>query len=127
MSILALCFPAFIMGLLGGAHCVTMCGGIMGAFNTAIRESSNTKPWFFIGLFNVGRMVSYVVIATMFYALIAASTQYFSWQIARPLAGIFLIALGFYLADWWRGLVYLEKIIATQLIYLLVSIFNQLI
>ena len=43
-----------LVGLLGGTHCVTMCGGIVGAF-------SMTGPtrWTLHLAYNAGRVVSY--------------------------------------------------------------------
>ena len=31
--------PAFLVGLLGGVHCVAMCGGIVGALNLPARRA----------------------------------------------------------------------------------------
>lgn len=110
MNELAMWSTAFVMGLLGGAHCIGMCGGIIGALTMASNHHSSRKRWLLIGLYNTGRILSYVVIALVFYLLVDALESYFSWRFMRVVAGFLLIAMGLYLADWWRGLVYLEKL-----------------
>jgi sulfite exporter TauE/SafE len=103
-------FIAFSIGLLGGAHCVGMCGGIMGALTMAVADSNYRRRWCFIALYNVGRITSYVLIAWVFYQFVVQLRDYFAFQFMRYIAGLLLIAMGLYLANWWRGLVYLEKI-----------------
>lgn len=48
---------AFAAGLLGGVHCVGMCGGIAGALSAASRGPS----WRRVAAFNAGRIGSYSV------------------------------------------------------------------
>ncbi len=102
-------FTAFTMGLLGGAHCIGMCGGVIGALTMATDNKSTQRLWF-IGLYSLGRIISYVVIALLFYLLVRNLENYFKFSVMRTIAGLLLIAMGLYLADWWRGLVYLEKL-----------------
>jgi uncharacterized protein len=101
---------AFIMGLFSSAHCIGMCGGIIGALTLAGEKKSSHKRWLLVGLYNVGRIFSYIVIALLFYFLIDTLETYFAWAFMRVIAGLLLIAMGLYLANWWRGLVYLEKL-----------------
>ena len=102
-------FVAFSIGLLGGAHCVGMCGGIMGALTMVVDQSNYRRRLYFIALYNMGRIASYVLIAWVFYQFISQIHDYFAFQFVRYIAGLLLIAMGLYLANWWRGLVYLEK------------------
>jgi len=102
-------FVAFSIGLLGGTHCVGMCGGIMGALTMAVDQSNYQRRLYFIALYNVGRLTSYVLIAWVFYQFVSQINDYFTFQFMRYIAGLLLIAMGLYLANWWRGLVYLEK------------------
>jgi sulfite exporter TauE/SafE len=102
-------FVAFSIGLLGGAHCMGMCGGIMGALTMGVADTNYQKRMYFIVLYNVGRISSYLLIAWIFYLFIDRIQIYFSIQFMRFIAGCLLIAMGLYLANWWRGLVYLEK------------------
>ncbi len=102
-------FIAFSIGILGGAHCIGMCGGIIGALTLSIDESQPQKRILIVMCYNVGRVLSYLVIAFIFYQLIGFLEAYFALQFMRYIAGILLIAMGLYLANWWRGLIYLEK------------------
>lgn len=97
------------MGLLGGAHCIGMCGGIIGALTMAVDAGDTKRRCLLLVLYNLGRMSSYVFIALIFYLLVDSLESYFALNIMRYLAGLLLIAMGLYIADWWRGLVYLEK------------------
>ena len=105
---------AFIVGLLGGVHCVGMCGGIMNALVFALpqdqRAMSKVVPK--VVLYNLGRIGSYAAAGAIIGALGA-------WMqlIASPaglglriLAGVMLVAMGLYLAGWWRGLARLERL-----------------
>lgn len=100
---------AFVIGLLGGAHCLGMCGGIIGSLTMAVAADQYRQRLAIIISYNVGRILSYLLIAWLFYQLIAQLQWYFSLQFMRYVAGFLLIAMGLYLANWWRGLVYLEK------------------
>lgn len=99
---------AFLLGLFSSAHCVGMCGGIMGALSMAIPANAKARRWVILLSYNLGRIFSY--------ALMGALVGIFAQQITasggavwlRWLAGLLLIAMGLYLANWWRGLTYLE-------------------
>ncbi|MGS2718521.1 sulfite exporter TauE/SafE family protein [Eionea flava] len=100
---------AFSIGLLGATHCIGMCGGIMGALTMGISDANYSRRLYFIVLYNFGRITSYVLIAYVFYQFVDQIQGYFSLQFMRIIAGCLLIAMGLYLASWWRGLMYLEK------------------
>lgn len=99
---------AFLLGLFSSAHCVGMCGGIMGALSMAVPAHAKARRWFILLSYNIGRVFSY--------ALMGAIVGLFARQITesggavwlRWLAGALLIAMGLYVANWWRGLTYLE-------------------
>jgi len=99
---------AFLLGLFSSAHCVGMCGGIMGALSMAIPANAKGRRWIILLSYNIGRISSY--------ALMGAIVGLFARQITeaggavwlRWFAGLLLIAMGLYLANWWRGLTYLE-------------------
>ncbi len=103
-------FVAFSIGILGGAHCIGMCGGIIGALTMAVSAENYTKRLLMVLSYNVGRVISYVLIAGLFFAVVDSLQQYFALQFMRYVAGILLIMMGLYLANWWRGLLYLEKV-----------------
>ena len=114
---------AFLLGLFGSSHCLVMCGGIGAA--VAIRrpptviasDQSACTPQFsqsigHIGLFNIGRIISYGVIGLLFGTLgflIAELHQAFM-QLLRIIAGLLLIGMGLYIARWSLWLNQLEKI-----------------
>jgi len=102
-------FIAFSIGVLGGAHCIGMCGGIMGALTMAIDDAQYQRRFLMVVSYNLGRITSYLLIAGVFYALVSRIEDYFALSIMRTLSGFLLIAMGLYLANWWRGLVYIEK------------------
>jgi sulfite exporter TauE/SafE len=101
---------AFLLGLLSSAHCVGMCGGIMGALVMAIPAEARQRRVQLVTAYNIGRVLSY--------ALMGAITALFAGAIImaggaawlRILAGLLLIAMGLYLANWWRGLTRLETL-----------------
>ncbi|ODS24226.1 cytochrome biogenesis protein [Candidatus Endobugula sertula] len=101
---------AFSIGILGGAHCLGMCGGIIGALTVAIASSNYRQRFLMVLFYNIGRILSYCFIAWIFYLFITQLTHYFALHIMRTVAGCLLIAMGLYLANWWRGLIYLEKV-----------------
>ena len=105
---------AFIIGLLGGAHCIGMCGGIMNALSFAIPEQQ--RNWRQVTpillLYNLGRIFSYAVAGAIVGVLGGwlQQTGSAAAPALRIFAGLMLIAMGLYLAGWWRGLTYLEKL-----------------
>ncbi|MBX2808639.1 MAG: sulfite exporter TauE/SafE family protein [Cellvibrionaceae bacterium] len=101
---------ALSLGLLGGAHCMGMCGGVMGALTMAVEADNYARRLALVLSYNLGRMLSYVLISALFYWLIQQLSHYFLWQFMRYVAGALLIAMGLYLANWWQGLTRLEKI-----------------
>ena len=99
---------AFLLGLFSSAHCVGMCGGIMAALSMAVPAQAKSRRTWLLLSYNLGRIASYSLMGLLV-GLFAA--QLAAWGAAlwlRWLAGILLIAMGLYLANWWRGLTYLE-------------------
>ncbi|MGB5671912.1 MAG: sulfite exporter TauE/SafE family protein [Sedimenticolaceae bacterium] len=101
---------AFVVGLLGGVHCVGMCGGIVGALSFGLPPDRNLP---ILLAYNVGRISSYALAG----ALMGALGFYFSGllpvQLAQRVlltfAGLFLILMGLYLAGWWNALSRVER------------------
>ena len=101
---------AFVVGLLGGVHCVGMCGGIVGALSLGL-QADRQLP-ILIG-YNLGRITSYAAAG----ALMGALGFYFSGllpvqnaqRVLLVLAGLFMILLGLYLGGWWNLLARLER------------------
>ena len=103
-------FTAFTLGLLGGAHCIGMCGGIIGALTTAVQADRYWMRLHLILIYNLGRIISYVGISLAVYFFVHSVEHYLAFSVMRTVAGLLLIAMGLYIANWWRGLVYLEKL-----------------
>ncbi|MEZ0232481.1 MAG: sulfite exporter TauE/SafE family protein [Methylophilaceae bacterium] len=105
-------FSAFLVGLLGGGHCVGMCGGIVGAVTMTLPHS---KPKLgFVLSYNTGRIVSYGL-AGLLAGFLGASGLFLNHvlpvqKILYGLASGMLVLLGLYLAGIWHGVTYLERI-----------------
>jgi uncharacterized protein len=101
---------AFAVGVLGGVHCLGMCGGIVGAISVS-HAGSAAPAWPRLLAYNLGRMGSYVVAGALAgwlgAALLSALPQ--GQHILELLAAVFLILLGLYLGGWWSVLARLER------------------
>ncbi len=100
---------AFAVGLFGGAHCLGMCGGIMAALSFAVPAEARVRRLIILLSYNVGRIGSYAAIGFLVGLLGQQFSDGLSMTVLRIIAGGLLIAMGLYLADWWRGLTYLER------------------
>ncbi len=104
---------AFVFGLLGGAHCIGMCGGIMSALTFAVPPSMR-NPARLSGLllgYNLGRILSYMAAGALVAALgtviaLAPATR----LVLQVFAAIMLILMALYIADWWKGLLKVEAV-----------------
>ncbi|SEM09062.1 sulfite exporter TauE/SafE family protein [Halomonas caseinilytica] len=104
---------AFVFGLLGGAHCIGMCGGIMSALTFAVPPSMR-QPTRLAGLllgYNLGRITSYMcaggLIALLGTMIEIAPGARLALQV---LAAVMLILMALYIANWWKGLLRLEAL-----------------
>lgn len=101
---------AFTAGLLGSVHCIGMCGGIMAALTMAIPPQAKGKRFALIFTYNIGRIISYSL-AGLLFGLIGWSLDQTGFTSGlRYLAGAMLIIMGLYLAGWWSGLTYTERL-----------------
>ncbi|WP_144207853.1 sulfite exporter TauE/SafE family protein [Shewanella donghaensis] len=108
---------AFLVGLMGAAHCFGMCGGLVGAFATNLPSSSSNRlanQLSFLLSYNLGRIASYTIAGGLAGASTAALGYMFdvdSYLIGlRIFAGVMMIATGLYIAQLWFGIVHIEKI-----------------
>ena len=102
---------AFLVGLLGGGHCVGMCGGIVGAVSMHLPQSKSKVP--FLLAYNAGRILSYTL-AGAIAGLVGASSFFLNHvlpiqHVLYGISSLMLIALGLYLAGIWHGVTYLES------------------
>ncbi len=96
----------FGVGVLGAGHCFGMCGGIASALGFVSNKGSSRL----IVAYNLGRIFSYACAGGIVASLGYASANYLALApVLRGLAGLMLIAMGLTMADWWRGLTWLER------------------
>lgn len=104
-------FSAFLVGLLGGGHCIGMCGGIVGAVTLSLPGQRPRVPYLFA--YNGGRIASYML-AGVLAGLLGASSVFLHhvWPVEKllyGLASLMLVVLGLYLAGFWQGVLVLER------------------
>ncbi|MDQ1314128.1 MAG: uncharacterized protein QG662_237 [Pseudomonadota bacterium] len=101
---------ALLAGLLGGVHCVGMCGGIVAAFSF---RADGTHPPFRLHLaYNLGRVASYMMFGALAGAL-GASLKLTGFAPAQTalfvLAQGVMILLGLYLAGFNQWVLVFER------------------
>lgn len=95
---------AFGLGLAGAGHCLGMCGGIAAALSLGGNASTITNL-----AYHAGRLISYTLLGAAL-GFAAGSIDIAPWTIGlRYLAGVLLVAMGLYIANWWLGLQWLER------------------
>lgn len=107
----AVAFPLFIVGLLGGVHCVGMCGGIVSALSF-----QTGKPLAGQGVqhlaYNTGRILTYGIAGGIVGGIGQAGVFFAGRQLAPfhyLFANLMLIALGLYIMGVTRFLAPLER------------------
>ncbi len=108
---------ALLVGFLGSTHCIGMCGGIVGTLTVGLApeiRSSRRRMAPYLFAYNLGRITSYIVAGVLVGYLGSQLSHGIAHQyallVARLVSGVFMVALGLYLADWWRVLVRLERL-----------------
>ena len=102
----------FFVGLLGGGHCVGMCGGIVGAVSMSLPQTRSKLP--FLIAYNSGRIFSYALAGALAGA-IGASSFFLSnlFPIEKTLyaiASLMLVLLGLYLSGFSTVLMHFENL-----------------
>lgn len=119
---------AFMVGLLGSAHCVGMCGGIVTMLTSALPNQSkenllqnnqliyptqkkSVNRILLLFCYHVGRIFSYSLLGFLvaLSSSLAVKNLGFPVTALRIIAAIFLILLGLYLARWLMWLNYIES------------------
>ncbi|MGF1643540.1 MAG: sulfite exporter TauE/SafE family protein [Thiotrichales bacterium] len=109
---------AFVVGLLGGVHCLGMCGGIVGALSLGTQSSSGASPFrirfvLILSAYNLGRILTYTLVGAMAGWLGAAALDLARLNATQHglllVAGVFMVLLGLYLGGWWLGLLHVER------------------
>lgn len=108
---------AFLTGLLGGAHCVGMCGGIVAAMSLqglAAVAAGAPQPAVFHLAYNTGRIASYVLVGAL--AGLIGSAAFLSDSLFPLQRGLYVLAqgvlilLGLYLAGLNQSVLVIERL-----------------
>ena len=112
-------YAVFLFGLAGGVHCVSMCGGIVGALSMQVEQplvratSWRIGQWHLHLAFSLGRIFSYTAAGGLLGALGSLSmvaNGVLPVQITLYVfANLMLVAMGLYLAGFTRFLAPLER------------------
>ena len=101
---------ALLAGLLGGVHCVGMCGGIVAAFS--FRADGSAPPFRLHLAYNLGRILSYMIFGALAGAL-GASLKLADFLPVQTLLYILaqgvMILLGLYLAGFNQWVLVFER------------------
>ncbi len=101
---------ALLAGLLGGVHCVGMCGGIVAAFS--FRADGSAPPFRLHLAYNLGRVFSYAIFGALAGTL-GASLKLADFLPVQTLLYILaqavMILLGLYLAGWSQWVLIFER------------------
>ena len=109
-------FAVFLIGLLGGTHCVAMCGGIVSALTvqTIQMPGQKRREWPLHLAYNLGRIGSYTLAGA---AMGAIGTVGMLFNDILPIqlalyvaANLMLVALGLYLTGFTRALSGVERL-----------------
>ncbi|MFE8071582.1 sulfite exporter TauE/SafE family protein [Marinobacteraceae bacterium S3BR75-40.1] len=98
---------AVLIGFLGSAHCLGMCGGISSSLGMAIPVGPGFR-WrqglILLG-YNSGRIVTYGILGLIVAFPGQALTDQWAaaGMVLRSVAGIFLIIMGLSVGQWWQG------------------------
>lgn len=117
MNTIGIYVTASLVGLLGGVHCLTMCGGLVSALTLGLDPRLRREPLrllpFHLG-YNLGRIAGYACAGLLAGGLGAVLLQLDSLQIVQRalygLAAVVMILLGLYLGNWWRVLALTEHL-----------------
>ncbi|WP_085677870.1 MULTISPECIES: sulfite exporter TauE/SafE family protein [unclassified Pseudomonas] len=109
-DLLPLLGSALVLGLLGGGHCLGMCGGLMGALTLAIPAEQRSRRLRLLLAYNLGRILSYACAGLLLGLAGWALASSPAAMALRVVAALLLIAMGLYLAGWWSGLTRIEAL-----------------
>lgn len=113
----------FLIGLLGGVQCVSMCGGVVGALSAQLEQplrrvnaatAGHARQWSLHFAYSLGRIFSYVLFGSVLGALGSASLlsdKVIPAQITfYVLVNLMLVAFGLYLFGFTRLLAPFERV-----------------
>ena len=98
---------AFVVGFFSTAHCLSMCGSIMGALTLSLPSEVRggmSRFLLFVMLYNLGRISIYVILgvaAGFTGQLLGDGLDGTAWrQVASVIAAVTIILIGLYLTGW---------------------------
>lgn len=106
----------FLIGLLGGVHCVGMCGGIVSALSAqpVVRQAGSSSAFPLHLAYNLGRISSYAIAGAIMGAVGSLGLLFNNLlpiQMALYVAAnLMLIALGLYLCGVTQSLAFTERL-----------------
>ncbi|WP_413284434.1 sulfite exporter TauE/SafE family protein [Vibrio sp. MA40-2] len=103
---------ALLVGFLGSAHCVGMCGGIASVMSlNSVTKGGRTLTTL---LYNIGRIISYMIAGALVGGAISSAASllqdYAVLNALRIMSALVMIILALYIGKWWHGLLYVEKL-----------------
>jgi uncharacterized protein len=105
-------FAVFLVGLLGGVHCLGMCGSIVGIFTAQLPK--DRPRWPFHLAYSSGRISSYTVagalVGTVGRAGLLMRDAVPVQHLLFALSSLMLVMLGLYLAGLWNAVRRLENL-----------------
>lgn len=105
-------FAVVLVGLLGGVHCLGMCGSIVGIFTAQLPE--DRPRWPFHLAYSSGRIASYTVagalVGTVGRAGLLMRDAVPVQHLLFALSSLMLVMLGLYLAGLWNAVRRLENL-----------------
>lgn len=105
-------FALFLVGLLGGTHCMSMCGGIVGALTSQLPDQAR-RTWPVHLAYNLGRITTYALLGAVLGAVGSVGlllNDVLPVQLGLYIfANLMLIALGLYLTGFTRLLAPIER------------------
>lgn len=105
---------AVLVGLLSAAHCVGMCGGIVGALGFSLPASARRRPQRFLAFtlaYNAGRVLSYTLAGALLggVGVLVSQETALAALLLRLLAALVTVAIGLYLMGAWSRLALIER------------------
>ncbi|MEM0954020.1 MAG: sulfite exporter TauE/SafE family protein [Pseudomonadota bacterium] len=99
---------ALTLGLLGSSHCLVMCGGISAALGLG---TAPERRHTLVLLFQLGRVLTYMALGAGLGGLAAGIVGLYDMAlpVLRILSALLLVSMGLTIANWWPGLVWLER------------------
>lgn len=104
---------AFLLGLFSSAHCIAMCGSVIGALTLTLPAEIRQQPrkmFPFVFNYNVGRILSYAIAGGIVGFLASPLAQVNGLAVLGYLSVLVMIGMGLYLAGWFPKFAHAEKI-----------------